>query len=273
MNPGVFIACQTTVIPIMKDQYGLNPSRCGVGATNSCSSRSRYGKSDSRRATIYQISHPGVCFRHKPRPKSHHRGTLSPPPHQPPRPAADQNHGRVLPVQERRPDVLGTRAGALCLRRRPQEPHPEDRPPRPRPDARPWAEGDRGALRRADGEEYTDGTALVPRGSTVLVRWVAGSPAEAITVVSSPRSPPEATATSDPAVTSGSTAEDDEARAIIDAAELKWDSSSQGWRRYGHRGGLQGSPPAPRLGTCATGAASRGTSSSTAPPMAMQDTT
>nr|TKV96249.1 hypothetical protein SEVIR_9G417500v2 [Setaria viridis] len=105
------------------------------------------------------------------------------------------------------------------------------------------------------GEEYTDGSALIPRSSTVLVRRVAGPPAEAITVASSPPPPPEATTRggtpSDSAVTSSSSAEDDETRAIsavIDAAELKWEGHHpcQGGRCYGHRGGLEGraAPPA-----------------------------
>nr|XP_034570949.1 E3 ubiquitin ligase PARAQUAT TOLERANCE 3-like [Setaria viridis] len=88
------------------------------------------------------------------------------------------------------------------------------------------------------GEEHTDGGALVPRSSTVLVRRVAGPPADAIAVAPS-------------AVTSSSSAEDDEDRAIsavIDAAQLKWEGhhQSQGGRRYDHRGGLEGraAPPA-----------------------------
>ncbi|CAL4922516.1 unnamed protein product [Urochloa decumbens] len=93
------------------------------------------------------------------------------------------------------------------------------------------------------GEEYTDGSALIHRNSTVLVRRIAGPPAEAITVAASP---------SDSAVTSSSSAEDDEARAIdavIDAAQLKWEGQhhpSQGGRRYGARGVLVGmaAPPA-----------------------------
>ncbi|KAK3147322.1 hypothetical protein QOZ80_3BG0281220 [Eleusine coracana subsp. coracana] len=66
------------------------------------------------------------------------------------------------------------------------------------------------------GEEYTDDTALVPRGYTVLVRRVAGGPpAEAITI-----------ARSSSGSTSSSGAEDDEDRAIsavIDAAKMTWD--------------------------------------------------
>jgi E3 ubiquitin-protein ligase RBBP6 len=114
------------------------------------------------------------------------------------------------------------------------------------------------------GDEYSDGTALVPRGSTVLVRRVAGPPAEAITVaaVSSPP-PPKATAPADVGGASSSTLtlsssaeDDDEARAIdavIDAARLEWGDrhrSQLGQRRYGHRGAaLQGAPaPAPPAG-------------------------
>ncbi|KAG2540989.1 E3 ubiquitin ligase PQT3-like [Panicum virgatum] len=105
-------------------------------------------------------------------------------------------------------------------------------------------------------EEYTDGSALVPRNSTVLVRRVAGPPAETITVASSPPPrPPKATtrdgAPSDSAVTSSSSAEDEEARAIsavIDAAQLKWEDQhrSQVGRRYGHHGALEAraAPPA-----------------------------
>ncbi|CAL4930850.1 unnamed protein product [Urochloa decumbens] len=93
------------------------------------------------------------------------------------------------------------------------------------------------------GEEYTDGSALIHRNSTVLVRRIAGPPAEAITIASSP---------SDSAVTSSSSAEDDEDRAIdavIDAAQLKWEGQHQcqGGRRYGHRGALVGMA-APPLG-------------------------
>ncbi|CAN6289535.1 unnamed protein product [Urochloa humidicola] len=93
-------------------------------------------------------------------------------------------------------------------------------------------------------DEYTDGGALVHRNSTVLVRRVAGPPAEPITVASS---------SSDSAVTSSSSAEDDEARAIdavIDAAQLKWEGQhqSQAWRRYGHRGALVGMAAAPPAG-------------------------
>ncbi|CAN6307238.1 unnamed protein product [Urochloa humidicola] len=94
-------------------------------------------------------------------------------------------------------------------------------------------------------EEYTDASALVHRNSTVLVRRVAGPPAEAITIASS---------SSDSAVTSSSSAEeDDEARAIdavIDAAQLKWEGQHQyqGGRRYGHRGALVGMAPPPPAG-------------------------
>ncbi|RLN39504.1 hypothetical protein C2845_PM01G14220 [Panicum miliaceum] len=105
------------------------------------------------------------------------------------------------------------------------------------------------------GEEYTDGSALIPRNSTVLVRRVAGPPAETITVASSPPPPPpKATARdgapSDSAVTSSSSgAEDDEARAlsaVIDAAQLNWEDQrrSQGGRRYGHHGALEARAPA-----------------------------
>ncbi|CAN6295195.1 unnamed protein product [Urochloa humidicola] len=100
------------------------------------------------------------------------------------------------------------------------------------------------------GEEYTEATALVHRNSTVLVRRVAGPPAEAITVAASP--PPPLDASSDSAVTSTSSAEDDEARAIdamIDAAQLKWEGQHQyyqgGRRGYGHRGALVGMAPPP----------------------------
>ncbi|TKW13034.1 hypothetical protein SEVIR_5G073300v4 [Setaria viridis] len=107
------------------------------------------------------------------------------------------------------------------------------------------------------GDEYADGTALVPRGSTVLVRRVAGPLAEAITVAASPPPPRKPTAPADggassSTVSSSSSAEDDEeARAIdavIDAARLEWGDQRryQGARRYGHRGTLEGraAPPA-----------------------------
>jgi E3 ubiquitin-protein ligase RBBP6 len=104
------------------------------------------------------------------------------------------------------------------------------------------------------GEEYTDAGTLIPRSSTVLVRRVAGPPAEAITVASSPP-PTRGGASLDSAVTSSSSAEDDEDRAIgavIDAAELKWEGHrpSQGGRRYGHRGGLEGMPALPAGYVC-----------------------
>ncbi|CAN6295716.1 unnamed protein product [Urochloa humidicola] len=94
-------------------------------------------------------------------------------------------------------------------------------------------------------EEYTDASALVHRNSTVLVRRVAGPPAEAITIASS---------SSDSDVTAGSSAEEDEERAIdavIDAAQLKWEGQHQyqGGRRVGHRGALVGmAPPPPPAG-------------------------
>ncbi|CAL4914264.1 unnamed protein product [Urochloa decumbens] len=96
------------------------------------------------------------------------------------------------------------------------------------------------------GDEFTDGGALIHRNSTVLVRRIAGPPAEAITVATSP---------SDSAVTSSSSAEDDEARAIdavIDAAQLKWEGQHQyqGGRRYGTRGALVGMAPPPAGYVC-----------------------
>ncbi|KAJ1297245.1 hypothetical protein BS78_01G363000 [Paspalum vaginatum] len=103
------------------------------------------------------------------------------------------------------------------------------------------------------GEEYADDAALVPRGSTVLVRRVAGPPAETITLASSPPPPLKVTTRDGASATSGSsgtTAEGDEARAIsavIDAAQLKWEDRGQfqGGRRYGNRGALEGrAPPA-----------------------------
>ncbi|CAL4939252.1 unnamed protein product [Urochloa decumbens] len=96
------------------------------------------------------------------------------------------------------------------------------------------------------GEEYTDGSALIHRNSTVLVRRIAGPPAEAITIASS---------SSDSAVTSSSSAEDDEDRAIdavIDDAQLKWEGQHQyqGGRRYGTRGALVGMAPPPAGYVC-----------------------
>ncbi|CAN6295194.1 unnamed protein product [Urochloa humidicola] len=101
------------------------------------------------------------------------------------------------------------------------------------------------------GEEYTDASALVHRNSTVLVRRVAGPPAETITVAT-----PSLPSSDDSAVTSSSSAEDDEARAIdavIDAAQLKWEGQRQyyqGERRYGHRGALVGMAPPPAGYVC-----------------------
>ncbi|KAG2552116.1 hypothetical protein PVAP13_9KG433100 [Panicum virgatum] len=108
------------------------------------------------------------------------------------------------------------------------------------------------------GEEYTDGSALVPRNSTVLVRRVAGPPAETITVAPSPPPPKVTTrdgAPSGSAVTSTSSAEDEETRAIsavIDAAQLKWGDQhrSQGGRRYGHHGALEARAPPPAGYVC-----------------------
>ncbi|KAM0924350.1 hypothetical protein ACQ4PT_004974 [Festuca glaucescens] len=92
------------------------------------------------------------------------------------------------------------------------------------------------------GDEYTDDRALVLRNSTVVVRRVAGPPADAI--VSSSTQRPKATqdgdgSSSDSSSTSSSSVsaaeEDDEAKAIsavIDAAELKWEGPSP----YNHRG-------------------------------------
>ncbi|OEL13820.1 hypothetical protein BAE44_0025162 [Dichanthelium oligosanthes] len=99
------------------------------------------------------------------------------------------------------------------------------------------------------GEEYTDDSALVPRNSTVLVRRIAGPPADTITVASSPPLPKATTrdgTSSDSAVTSS--ALDDEARAIsavIDAAQLKWEGHHGGGRFCGNRGASEGrAPPA-----------------------------
>ncbi|TVU47157.1 hypothetical protein EJB05_06744, partial [Eragrostis curvula] len=99
------------------------------------------------------------------------------------------------------------------------------------------------------GEEYTDDGALVPRSSTVVVRRVAGPPAETITVA--PSAPPPKAAQQDSDGKSCSSAEDDEDKAIsavIDAAQLTWEGHrpSQGWRRYDGRRGAQEqiAPPA-----------------------------
>ncbi|KAL6902033.1 hypothetical protein ACP4OV_004909 [Aristida adscensionis] len=76
------------------------------------------------------------------------------------------------------------------------------------------------------GEEYGDDAAMVPRGSTVLVRRVAGPPAETITVASSlPPSSPKAMRddTSSGSAVGGEVDEDRAIRAVIDAAQLKWD--------------------------------------------------
>ncbi|XP_071677708.1 E3 ubiquitin ligase PQT3-like [Lolium perenne] len=94
------------------------------------------------------------------------------------------------------------------------------------------------------GEEYTDDMALVLRNSTVVVRRVAGPPADAIVSPSTQR--PKAAqdgggSSSDSSSRSSSSVstaeEDDEAKAIsavIDAAELKWEGPS----RYNHRGAV-----------------------------------
>ncbi|TVU39129.1 hypothetical protein EJB05_12534, partial [Eragrostis curvula] len=89
------------------------------------------------------------------------------------------------------------------------------------------------------GEEYADDDALVPRNSTVIVRRVAGPPAETITVA-----PPSPKATHDDSASSGSRAQDEEDRAIsavIDAARLTWEGHrpSQGGRWHVGRGGAQ----------------------------------
>jgi len=104
------------------------------------------------------------------------------------------------------------------------------------------------------GEEYTDDSALVPRSSTVLVRRVAGPPADVITFAAPPppKAPTRDGASSDSAVTSSSPAQDDEDRAIsavIDAAQLKWEDQHRG-RRCSNRGALEvgGRPPAPPAG-------------------------
>ncbi|XP_047091949.1 E3 ubiquitin ligase PQT3-like [Lolium rigidum] len=102
------------------------------------------------------------------------------------------------------------------------------------------------------GEEYTDDSALVLRNTTVVVRRVAGPPADAI--VSTPTQRPKATqdgggSSSDSSSRSSASAgaeEDDEAKAIsavIDTAELKW----EGPFRYNHRGAAYHGP-APHAG-------------------------
>ncbi|TVU32013.1 hypothetical protein EJB05_23729, partial [Eragrostis curvula] len=96
------------------------------------------------------------------------------------------------------------------------------------------------------GEEYTDDDALVPRSSTVVVRRVAGPPAETITVAPpSPKATTRDSASSGSAARSGSSAQDDEDRAIsavIDAAQLTWEAH----RTYQGRRGAQNqrAPPA-----------------------------
>ncbi|GJN07950.1 hypothetical protein PR202_ga25827 [Eleusine coracana subsp. coracana] len=70
------------------------------------------------------------------------------------------------------------------------------------------------------GKEYTDDTALVPRGYTVLVRRVAGGPpAETITIARSSGS--------------SSGAQDDDEDRVIDAAKMTWgDQQTQLGGRY-----------------------------------------
>lgn len=107
------------------------------------------------------------------------------------------------------------------------------------------------------GEEYTDDGALVPRSSTVLVRRVAGPPAEAITFASQPPPPKAPTRDgallSDSAVTASSAAEDDDEdraiSAVIDAAQLKWEDQHRG-RHCSNRGAALevGGRPAPPPG-------------------------
>ncbi|XP_047092075.1 E3 ubiquitin ligase PQT3-like [Lolium rigidum] len=98
------------------------------------------------------------------------------------------------------------------------------------------------------GEEYTDDSALVLRNTTVVVRRVAGPPADAI--VSAPTQRPKATqgggGSSSESSASAGAEEDDEAKAIsavIDGAELKWEGPS----RYNHRGAAYHGP-APHAG-------------------------
>ncbi|XP_047086742.1 E3 ubiquitin ligase PQT3-like [Lolium rigidum] len=98
------------------------------------------------------------------------------------------------------------------------------------------------------GEEYTDDSALVLRNTTVVVRRVAGPPADAI--VSTPTQRPKATqdggGSSSESSASAGAEEDDEAKAIsavIDAAELKWEGPS----RYNHRAAVYHGP-APHAG-------------------------
>ncbi|CAM0955825.1 unnamed protein product [Alopecurus aequalis] len=88
------------------------------------------------------------------------------------------------------------------------------------------------------GEEYTDDNALVLRNSTIVVRRVAGPPADTIVAPSIQRLKANQVgggSSSDSAASRSSSEDDDEAKAIsavIDAAELKWEGPS----RYGHRG-------------------------------------
>ncbi|CAD6211094.1 unnamed protein product [Miscanthus lutarioriparius] len=105
------------------------------------------------------------------------------------------------------------------------------------------------------GEEYTDDRDLVPRSSMVLVRRVAGPPAEAITFASQPppKAPTRDGASSDfSAVTSSSPAEGDEDRAIskvIDAAQLESEDQHRG-RHCSNRGALEGRPAPPAGYVC-----------------------
>ncbi|CAN6352467.1 unnamed protein product [Urochloa humidicola] len=106
------------------------------------------------------------------------------------------------------------------------------------------------------GEEYVDGNTVIPQNSTVVVHRLAGHPTDAI--VTSPIVLENDGMTSNNPVTestmksSGFAETDDEEvaaiRTVIDAAEIKWGSSScgggqLGHNRYGHP--LEGEAPPP----------------------------
>ncbi|KAK1618892.1 hypothetical protein QYE76_024409 [Lolium multiflorum] len=172
----------------------------------------------------------------------------------------DQSRGKdggVLPVQEWRGHVLSACLGALHLRRRGEAPNHGDKPPRRHGHGRTRGRGPREGIAISDaqtGEEYTDDMALVLRNSTVVVRRVAGPPADAIVSPSTQR--PKATqdgggSSSDSSSRSSSSVSaaeaDDEAKAIsavIDAAELKWEGPSP----YNHRGAAYPGWAAPHAG-------------------------
>ncbi|KAL6902194.1 hypothetical protein ACP4OV_005070 [Aristida adscensionis] len=96
------------------------------------------------------------------------------------------------------------------------------------------------------GEEYADDAAMVPRGSTVLVRRVAGPPAETISVAPSlPPSSPKAKRddTSSGSAAGGEVDDEDRAiRAVIDAAQVKWDDNPY---PHGRRGAQVWRTPPP----------------------------